>query len=240
MKLITFFIIAWFAFFLSDSLMAQSKKELRADIETLKMEKAFLQAKFDSAVVSGKLLHEKLREKTYEAAEITMKQLNFELLYVLCSDSIEKDSDEVARAIDWNDLIVYDQKNILAYETEFINTIIDGKSDEEIEGAFKFYKDLLYKTKELYLKKAAFDEKDIFRTALLELLDVFIDVAENEYAEMILIYTKAAEILTDADFDRWDFLTNEVDDKEGLANDIFLLKQKVFAAEYQFILQKTE
>ena len=84
---------------------------------------------------------------------------------------------------------------------------------------------------------APFDRKDTFRKAMHDLLKAFISVAEEEYSEMVMIYSKEADDLTDADFERWEELTYIVDKKENLANDLFLLKQKVFAAEYQFTLK---
>ena len=53
----------------------------------------------------------------------------------------------------------------------------------------------------------------------------------------VKIYTKDADALTDADFEKWEELTNVVDEKESKANDDFLDAQKEFAKEYNFELK---
>ncbi|MBN2729053.1 MAG: hypothetical protein JXR53_07495 [Bacteroidales bacterium] len=64
----------------------------------------------------------------------------------------------------------------------------------------------------------------------------FKEIAANEYAELIYIYLKPADDLSDSDYDRWDVLIAEIDKVEGESNDNFLEAQKQFAAQYGFSL----
>lgn len=140
-------------------------------------------------------------------------------------------------AVKLNDSIVAAQKEMLELESNFVNAIVDGDDEDGIKSAFKKYKDFLEKTTKEYDEMEAFDDKDTFRKAMIDLLAVFSKVADNEYEEMVEIYTKPADDLTDEDFERWEELTNIVDEKEGEANEAFLDAQKEFAKEYNFELK---
>lgn len=140
-------------------------------------------------------------------------------------------------AIKHNDSIVADQKEMLELESNFVDAIVNGDDEGDIKSSFKEYKDFLSETKKKYDEMEAFDDKDTFRKAMIDLLDVFSKVADKEYEEMVEIYTKDAEELTEEDFERWEELTTIVDEKEAKANDAFLDAQKEFAKEYNFELK---
>lgn len=223
--------------FFSSPLSAQSKKELQLENQMLKLSNADLQLKIDSCNFEGLLLIEQLEKKTSESNELAHIILIYEAEFLTMSDSSKIDSGEVDRAIAWNDTIVHDQKKMLDLESDFVNTIVDGEAIPNIEKAFEAYKLFLYDVQNKYNNIAPFDGPDTFRKAMIELLNEFVAVAENEYTEMIKIYSKDEDALTETDFDRWEVLTNVVDEKESLANDLFLLRQKIFTLEYHFTLQ---
>ena len=218
-------------------LSAQSKKELLSENEKLKQEQALLLAKLDSTESVAVFLHSRLDDQAEEMATLERKLLNLEAYFISITDTTAPDSVEKERAIAWNDTVVHDQKKMFDLETVFINSIVDGKEMDEINESFEQYVAFLNTLEKKYKETTPFDERDTFRKAMLDLLKIMIDVAETEYTEMISIYSKAAEALTDQDFERWEELTDKADEKETYANDIFLLKQKVFAIEYHFELQ---
>ncbi|MPM45567.1 hypothetical protein SDC9_92255 [bioreactor metagenome] len=215
---------------------AQSKKELMKENENLKKENALMQAKFDSAEAAGILLQEELNEKTLEAEKLTLTMQYFEEELISHADTSAKDSSWKDKAIAWNDTIVHDQKKMLDLESGFVNSIVDGEETSVIGNLYKAYIELLIDLENKYKESAAFDEHDTFRKAMIDLVTRFLDVARNEYSELMEIYAKDPESLTDEDFERWELLTNIVDIKESAANDLFLIEQKVFALEYHFTL----
>ncbi len=140
-------------------------------------------------------------------------------------------------AIKHNDNIVADQKEMLDLESDFVNAIVDGQDESAIKKTFKKYTDFLDEMEKKYNDMDEFDEKDTFRKAMINLVTEFKKVAKNEYDEMVQIYTKDPDALTDTDFEKWEELTNVVDEKESKANDEFLDAQKEFAKEYNFDLK---
>lgn len=141
-------------------------------------------------------------------------------------------------AINHNDNLVADQKELLDLESDFVNAIVDGQEEAVIKKTYKKYTDFLNETEKKYAEMDEFDEKDTFRKAMINLIKVYKEVAENEYDEMVEIYMKNTDDLTDADFEKWEELTNMVDNKESKANDDFLDAQKEFSKEYNFDLKK--
>ncbi len=146
----------------------------------------------------------------------------------------------VDQAIAHNDKLVADQMKMIEAEDVFVKTIVDGKEQKVIESAFKVYLKTLKKLSKKYNKMKAFDSKDTFRRAMLEMIVVFKSVADNEYREMMTIYSMDVLSLTDVVFDRWEALTQLANDKETAANEQFLNAQKTFASEYQFTLNTSE
>lgn len=139
-------------------------------------------------------------------------------------------------AIALNDKIVADQKDMLELEDGLISAITDDGDLDVIDEAFDDYVSFLDETLKKYEEMDAFDENDTFRKAMIDLLTTFKDVAENEYKDLVDIWSTDAENLTQQDFDDWDQLIEDIDDKEVEANDEFLKAQKDFAAEYEFTL----
>lgn len=139
-------------------------------------------------------------------------------------------------AIAHNDVIVGDQKEMLELEDDLIVAISDDGSLSAIENAYEDYVEFLEETIKKYEDMDAFDEPDTFRKAMMDLLNAFEDVAKGEYRDLIDIFSKDAEDITEQDFEDWDTLIEDIDDKEGKANDDFLDAQKKFAGEYEFEL----
>jgi len=140
-------------------------------------------------------------------------------------------------AIKHNDDIVADRKEMLDLESDFVDAIVNGQDEADIKKTFKKYTDFLGEMEKKYDEMDEFDEKDTFRKAMISLVKEFKKVAENEYDEMVKIYTKDPDALTDADYEKWEELTTVVDEKESKANDEFLDAQKEFAKEYNFDLK---
>lgn len=181
-------------------------------------------------------MQEELNEKTLEAEKLALTLQYFEEELLSDADTTAKDSSMKDKAIAWNDTIVHDQKKMLDLESGFVNSIVDGEETSVIGNFYKAYIELLIDLENKYKESAAFDEHDTFRKAMIGLVSRFLDVARNEYSELMEIYAKDPESLTDEDIERWELLTNIVDIKESAANDLFLIEQKVFALEYHFTL----
>lgn len=142
-------------------------------------------------------------------------------------------------AIAHNDKIVEDQKKMLSLEQDLIYAIEDGDLDA-IDRAYDDYVSFLEETLSKYEEMDAFDENDTFRKAMIDLLTTFLDVAKNEYKDLIAIWSKDVEDLTEKDFERMDKITRDIDKKEIDANNAFLDAEKDFAAEYNLILLNDE
>lgn len=139
-------------------------------------------------------------------------------------------------AIKWNDEIVASQKKMLSLEDDLVNAISDDGAIDSIAIAYIDYLSFFNETIEYYEGVNKFDRKDIFRKAYLDLLYAFRDVATNEYAEILKIWFKPADDLTEEDFSKWEELVDIIDDKEVKSNDVFLEKQNDFAKQYKFSL----
>ena len=142
----------------------------------------------------------------------------------------------VDEAIEWNDDIVLTQSVLLAYEDDLINAIAEDKTTDSIAIAYFEYLSFINLAIEVYEDEDPFDSKDTFRKALLKLLYDFKGVASTEYAELIYIYLKPEDDLSESDFDRWDIIIERVDEVEGLSNDAFLEAQESFSEQYGFSL----
>ena len=142
----------------------------------------------------------------------------------------------IDEAIEWNDDIVMAQTLLLAYEDDLIEAIADDKSVDSIAFAYVNYCSYINAGIEHYKNEPAFDSKDIFRKAVIVLFEEFKEVAVNQYMEVLYIYFKPAEELSDSDYDRWDKVIGEVDDLEGKSNEAFLEAQEKFSTQYGFSL----
>ena len=125
---------------------------------------------------------------------------------------------------------------MLELEDDLIYAITEDGALDAIEDAYDEYVEYLEETLAKYEGMDAFDENDTFRKAMIDLLTTFLDVATGEYRDLIDIWSKDAEDLTEQDFEDWDSLIEDIDEKEIEANDAFLDAQKDFAAEYNFTL----
>ncbi len=139
-------------------------------------------------------------------------------------------------AVNLNNRIVKTQQRIHELEDTFAMTLIGVTNIKEIETSHKAYIDSLQKFKKEYEDMSAFDKKDIFRTALLDYINVYTDVAQKEYKDLIKIVAIPVGDRKDSDYTRWEEITKQIDEKEAKANDAFLDAQKAFADDYGFKL----
>ncbi len=137
-------------------------------------------------------------------------------------------------AIDLNDTIVTDQKQILDKENKLIAAFNAGSDRKAIEAAHKEMLNLLNSLQKKYADMEPFDDKDTFRKAMIELIDTYKSITVNEYSEMIKIsfeeYDEAANL-------KWKSLVKSLNDKAGGANDRWLTAQEEFCKQYNFDIQ---
>ena len=138
-------------------------------------------------------------------------------------------------AIELNNTIVADQKQILEKENKLIAAFNNTNSDRKtVEAAYKELLNLLNSLQKKYADMKPFDNKDTFRKAMIELINTYKSITVNEYKEMIDIsfekYDEAANL-------KWKSLVKSLNDKAGSANDRWLTAQKEFSKQYKFDIQ---
>ncbi|NLL28499.1 MAG: hypothetical protein GX259_06855 [Bacteroidales bacterium] len=141
-------------------------------------------------------------------------------------------------AIKHNDKIVLDQKEIIDAQNLFLTSMIDAKDSESVSQAFENYLEILTEKEKKYTEIGKFDEKDSFRIAMQTYIDQMISITENEYKNLVEIYNKDIEDVSQSDRDNWEKIAKDATGKESQANDAFLEAQKRFAKEYHFELKE--
>jgi hypothetical protein len=161
-------------------------------------------------------------------------------------------------AVDFNDDIITDQTTYLEKETVFIDALsynydefsvedtipleaVD-EATEVLEKSYTELKDFVEENIEKYNKVEAFDEEDIFRIAFVDYLNSYLELINNEYAELMEIqmyYLEELEV-TDDMIVKWDNLIDEAEEKGEDIEDAFGEKQNEFAAQYEFELIEQE
>ncbi len=137
-------------------------------------------------------------------------------------------------AIDLNDTIVADQKQIMDKEDKLIATFNAGSDRKTVEAAHKDMLNLLNSLEKKYADMEPFDDSDTFRKAMIELISTHKSITEKEFREMIDIYF--GEYNEEANR-KWKNLAKMVNDKAGSANDKWLTAQEEFAKQYKFEIQ---
>lgn len=164
--------------------------------------------------------------------------MKYLLTMFFCFSIFSVQAQTVDEAIKWNDDIVASQIMMLSLEDELISAISDNGAIDTIAITYVEYLTFLNEAINYYEGLPKFDRKDIFRIAYLDLLYAFRDVATIEYAEILKIWFKPADDLTEEDFSRWDELIEIIDSKEIKSNKAFLEKQIEFAKQYKFSLNE--
>jgi hypothetical protein len=155
------------------------------------------------------------------------------IFFVLAACGPTKDD-----AINHNDELVKDQKEILGLEDNLIGSFAEwnynlAKSD------LKAYQDKLAAMQEKYDNMKAFDKEDNFRLSMIELIKGLKEQADNNYP-MLLEFIPLAESIEDMDDDTYyamHDLLDVIDDESNAVNDKFLDAQKVFAKKYDIALE---
>jgi len=138
-------------------------------------------------------------------------------------------------AIDLNDTIIADQKQILEKENKLIAALENTNSDRKtIENSHKDLLNLLNSLQKKYADMEPFDDRDTFRKAMIELISTYKSITTNEYKEMINVCFGEYDERANA---KWKSLVKSLNDKAGSANDKWLDAQEEFAKQYKFDIQ---
>jgi hypothetical protein len=155
------------------------------------------------------------------------------LLFVLVSCGPTQD-----QAISHNDVLVQDQKEILALEDNLINSIVDWEY-QTAKNDLKIYQEKLSELEKKYNDMKAFDKEDEFRLAMINLIKALKEQADVNYAmviEFIPLAPTIDELEDDPLYEMFEIL-DIIDAESDTANKKFLEAQETFAKKYDFTLQ---
>lgn len=157
-------------------------------------------------------------------------------LFLFIGVNAQKTKDD---AIIHNDVIVDDEIMLLDMDDLFISSVTQSLNAETVECVRGLFLDYIDNRLEKYEKMDAFDEKDVFRKAIIELMTAYKSVVENEYVAIVELYAIPTEeyILDEENYDlQWDETVDALDKKTSDAIALFLEEQLVFAEQYGFTL----
>jgi hypothetical protein len=168
---------------------------------------------------------------------ILMKKLLYPVLLFVVAFMVSCEMGPTTEdAIDFNDEIVADFRKLSEADDAFIDAMYYDDI-AEIENAMYDLQDFVKETTEEYEDMGSFDDEDIFRTAFLELLDVYNDIAFKDYPKLVdYIYQVVEEGNTEIGDEYVDF-AGEIDDKAAEAKEDFYAEQEKFAEQYDFVLE---
>ncbi len=141
-------------------------------------------------------------------------------------------------AIDYNDELVADQKEILALEDNLIGSIVDWKY-ENAKSDLAVYQSKINEYHTKYEDMKSFDKEDEFRLAMIDLLKALKEQAEGNYPEVIeyIPLSETIDDLEDEPLMQLLDILDEIDLNSDSANGQFLDAQKKFADKYELQLQ---
>jgi len=161
-------------------------------------------------------------------------------LFLFVGVNAQKTKDE---AITHNDVIVDDETMLLNMDDLFVSSITESLNAETVECVRGLFLDFVKDRLEKYKKMKAFDDKDVFRKSIIELLTVYKDVIENEYVKIVELYAMSDDEykLDEEKYDlEWEETVNALDQKTSDAISSFLAEQIVFSNQYGFTLISSE
>ena len=142
----------------------------------------------------------------------------------------------VDQAIEHNDAIVADQKEVLNFREEVADLVFDMAEPSEINKKFDEYSSYLATMVDKYEKMPAFDKTDVFRTAMIDFLKSYKGVCDNQFKTFVKLYqTPPSEEAPELE-EQIDALAGEIDELENKSLQIFIQQQEVFSNEYGFKL----
>ena len=144
-----------------------------------------------------------------------------------------------ASAVEYNDFLVKQQKDVLGTQTAFSDAIdaldFSPSSDSNLTYKFRQFGKAAKIALDTVNKMEGWNNNTQFRDDAIKMFQFWNDAYNREYKEMINLLLKGQD-LTDEDQDRMNKVGADVDAKEqGLIN-TFLESQKKFASENNIVL----
>jgi hypothetical protein len=166
-----------------------------------------------------------------------MKKLIYPVLLFVVAFMVSCDmAPTTEEAIAFNDEIVADFRKLVEADDAFIDAMYYDDI-AEIETAMYELQDFVEETTEEYEEMEAFDDEDIFRKAFLDLLEVYHDIAFEDYPVLVdYIYQVVEEGNAEVGEEYVDF-AGEIDDKVAAAKEEFYAGQEKFSEQYDFVLE---
>lgn len=151
-------------------------------------------------------------------------------------DELEKEFATTDSAIDYNDEMIDIQSEADQAMADLYDEILIG-DEESVVAAHEETIEILKDSKKKVEEMDDFAGNDDFKKALLELIDVFMEITENEFAEYIdFYYFMDDSELTDEEWDYYYNLTDVAFEKYDDAYNDFSEFQQSFADEHDFTL----
>jgi hypothetical protein len=140
-------------------------------------------------------------------------------------------------AVKFNDSVVFRQDTLYMMLDEFI-TLIEQEAESQLVEE-KYAQTLKYAEKALqYVENIdAFDEEDEMRKASVKYFQKQIDIFNNEFSQILSLYTlDPSEITTEMEH-KWDSLMANIILLDSMAAYEFLQSQQIFAEKYGITLK---
>jgi len=142
-----------------------------------------------------------------------------------------------ADAVKFNDLMVYKQDTFYMHLDAFISLLRNDANANMVEE--KYIETLNYASQALDFvqNQSPFDEIDDLRSAALKYFEQQKSMMENEFAQIVMLYTMPPAQVTIEHEATWDSLMDRVVLIDSIAIEEFLVRQHQFAERYGISLR---
>lgn len=149
------------------------------------------------------------------------------------------DKPSFANAVEYNDFLVRQQKNVLGAQSVF-SAAIDSidftpASEKVLKDKFDEFGKIAKLALDTVKKLEGYNNNTQFRDDAIKMFQFYYDAYNNEYREMIGLLLKGDKI-TPEDQSKMNEIGEAVDVKEQLLINTFLESQKKFASENNIVL----
>lgn len=153
---------------------------------------------------------------------------------VVLGASLLEDQDN---AIEFNDALIEEQYTVVESFLDFSNTFAT-LDEADVQTEFDKTKDVAQQGLDNVKEVETIDGGEEFKDAMIELLEFYVRILDEDYQEIIDIYLKPASEYTDADLERLDEILIEVGAEETELDNKVQAAQEAFAEEFNIEIQE--
>lgn len=165
-----------------------------------------------------------------------MKKLNILFISTIIAVIFAGCGPSTEDAIDYNNAIIAEQKAVVEKENDLINTIANNQQDK-IKAVHQELLNQIDKSKKTVEELKGHSKFDTFESATVKLFEIYKEVVNTEYGEVIKIAMLPDEEYTQEADDRIIELTGLIESKLEKALNDFGEAQEKFAEELNFTLR---